>query len=135
MEAKSCTNYTRTWVDGRKVCKLCGQDEYSHESNVVASYYQSSTNPVAQRITNIQEAEQAKAQAALEAAVAQHEIDLNPYWKAGMIVDGRDGNSSFVCEILQVNIGDETCDVKWACDGSITKRLPYCALSIRDRFD
>jgi len=135
MDAPSCENYVRTWVEGRKVCKSCGRDESAHQPTVVASYYESTSNSVSKRINEIQEAERLKAQAALLAAASQHVIDQNPYWKAGMVVDGRDGNSSFVCEILQVNIDDETCDVKWAMDGTITKRLPYCALSIRDRFD
>ena len=135
MAAKTCPVYTRTWSEGKKVCKFCGHEEFSHDPQVVASYYQSSSNAVTRRITDIQEAERAKAEAILLEIERQHEIDLNPYWKAGMIVDGRDGNSSFECEILQVNIEDESCDVKWACDGSITKRLPYCALTVRGRVD
>lgn len=132
MEGNTCSSYVRTWVDGQKLCKNCGFAETSHTSHVVDNYYHSSLTPTAKKIKEAQEAEIRKMEAISRDNVINHVIDRNPYWKVGMIVDGRDGNSAFECEILQVNIDDESCDVKWACDGSITKRLPYCALSDRE---
>lgn len=131
MEDSSCSSYARTWVDGQKMCKHCGLAETSHVAQVVEAYYKSSLTPTVKKITEMQEAEAKKVEAALQNSYIKHVIDTNPHWKIGMIVDGRDGNSSFECAILQVNIDDESCDVEWKCDGSITKRLPYCALSDR----
>lgn len=128
METTSCEDYIRTWIDGQKLCKNCGLAESAHAAHAVEKYYNSSVTPAAKKIAVLQEAEAKKAEAALQASYVEHVIDSNPPWKVGMIVDGRDGNSTFECEIMQVNIEDESCDVKWKCDGSITKRLPYCAL-------
>jgi len=114
------------------MCKYCGLAETAHAAHVVDVYYSSSLTPAAKRIAELQVEEAKKAEAALRASYVEHIIDPNPPWKVGMVVDGRDGNSSFECEIIRVNIDDESCDVEWKCDGTITKRLPYCALSFRN---
>jgi hypothetical protein len=64
--------------------------------------------------------------------VPSKEVKLDPVWKVGMVVEGRDGNSLFDCEILQVNHEDESCNVRWLCDSTVTNRLPYCALYMKD---
>ena len=132
MEGQACVDYSRTWSEGYKVCKNCGLGESSHCEESVASFYSSSSNPVAHKITLMQEAERWRVEATTHLNVEVHQVDQKPLWQVGMLVDGRDGNSLFECEILSVNIEDESCDVKWMCDGNVTKRLPYCALYLHD---
>lgn len=127
----TCTVYVRTWRDGQKYCKNCGQEESLHEAASVASYYDRSAAATAALPWQKHEAT-APSSSVVVVDAAPKDVNLDPVWKVGMVVEGRDGNSMFDCEILQVNHADESCDVKWLCDSTVTNRLPYCALYLKD---
>lgn len=89
-----------------------------------------------------QRIQQASMQLATEKSILQQQTrseELNDKMlsnlKIGMIVDARDGNSLFTAKILSIDAADQTYRICWTCDDSITHRLPFSSIYLKEYED
>lgn len=149
MAAAVCVSYIPTWWDNIKYCRNCNVEESSHTLEPVTKYYAAQKrsyklpNPATPSADSSSSIGFSSHVDSLSNAVTTVPgihiadplpaiVNWNPVWKVGMVVEGRDGNSLFDCEIVNVNYEDESCNVRWLCDSTVTNRLPYCALYLKD---